>query len=1247
LKSHILPTEFRLIVDSSEMEFVPKTFAVSVASSEALLASASSFTINAPELLPLSEPSTPGSCMRIIDLSHITSSFTRGCAIQLTFSETHSSSSSAPVSVKIFGIILIETDDILVRVASSAIAKSSLASSSPPPSTSSNLPTSPSCEALIRQLQTGLKWLQLLNEPADAVAKIGKPNPTSSENINRCGRAMNGSDGDEELRFCGRSFADGSACSSNTTQCPDCMAGPIIIQNPSKGSASSLFASKTLSPALEIAIMNLFVVNEPSKGFKILHVPLELECTTLLSDLLFSHMLSPQYAPAFRSTLAASVSGLHLHPAIIHAVKEIIICHSLQSSYADSPESSSPTGFIAAFVEAVDEVTYEFACRRLGATSSTKHAVEIDVVIQCVQEACSTVFGSFQQVSGDLTGISTSSTAGPSTHTHTKLAADPVFSEDLYQILEGMGFPRAACHLALKHADGDPERASEWIISNIDDLDSLIHADEMTKCDATPDPAPVELSSAPSPKSLHPAIAAMSTSCASRLLARLSAELMIFARALPWGSPVCDQFFTILGQGISSDSAQAAFIAGLKLGDGVTTDGGDAGKVSEGTGVIYRIVPSLVPSFMDAVHQIKSHPIYGSFKNDPLAPSASKTPLPKPKAKPPKPSDLERSMTEMGFPASKVQLAMKRNPGLTDMADQRHLNGLMEAILSLDDDDVELRALEEEQMAAAMSSSSAAPGAQGTADDAANCSLTSASDPVMMKFFGLSAALRYSLNSQGVWAKAGRGDMSMAQAVVASLAAANSAPSSSSILTSLLKYRQLITSTCNSITPSTQSKTFESDHPYDHNLNIDFSVSFPGARSIDIVFDPKCRTESSCDYLRFWQGSQQVGQDKYHGGSSGWPSLKLQGDSFRVTFFSDGSQNDWGYKFTATATCPPVAHWSDFEKTAAVLLPLIDASVAQLFTRNSAFHVPSDLLPLLEGAGDLVLPSCKVSSSERAVASSKDGAEDGESHASSLIQGFGSDGEGSGSEEDEADEIAGDSDGHSEDSHHDDEPDEAEIILAEILDSEARTQTDGVPCAVIESSKSVSDSVASEEVDSKLLDTFAQVAEVRFFFITVYTLFSPGHPPSRYFYRSSAIPPPQPPAPAPISSPASPILVSTVSKSHFLFKLLSHLSLPPSYHAFKISPFMLHRRMPFQLTRFRNTAAPPVSVHNQQFRCLILCICFCPTQNSLRRGRLHQPLVVARSHHSTGSSCLFPCQRFLVVSAVIIVIHQPFNYRST
>jgi hypothetical protein len=109
--------------------------------------------------------------------------------------------------------------------------------------------------------------------------------------------------------------------------------------------------------------------------------------------------------------------------------------------------------------------------------------------------------------------------------------------------------------------------------------------------------------------------------------------------------------------------------------------------------------------------------------------------------------------------------------------------------------------------------------------------------------------------------------------------------------------------------PTNVSVLYESKHPYDNSQDYDIDIHFPGATSIEIVFDEKCRTEGGCDYVRFKADDKVVGSDKYTGRGDGahWAGVnsvpKLVGPGCKVTghFHSDGSENDWGYKFTATA----------------------------------------------------------------------------------------------------------------------------------------------------------------------------------------------------------------------------------------------------------------------------------------------------------------------------------------------------------
>jgi len=65
----------------------------------------------------------------------------------------------------------------------------------------------------------------------------------------------------------------------------------------------------------------------------------------------------------------------------------------------------------------------------------------------------------------------------PPVEAQAPVAGGPMFSPEQYAAVEAMGFPREVCHLALKRAKGNTERAAEWILSNMDDLDRLVAVD--------------------------------------------------------------------------------------------------------------------------------------------------------------------------------------------------------------------------------------------------------------------------------------------------------------------------------------------------------------------------------------------------------------------------------------------------------------------------------------------------------------------------------------------------------------------------------------------------------------------------------------------------------------------------------------------------------------------------------------------------------------------------------------------------
>jgi hypothetical protein len=107
--------------------------------------------------------------------------------------------------------------------------------------------------------------------------------------------------------------------------------------------------------------------------------------------------------------------------------------------------------------------------------------------------------------------------------------------------------------------------------------------------------------------------------------------------------------------------------------------------------------------------------------------------------------------------------------------------------------------------------------------------------------------------------------------------------------------------------------TRESPHNYENNSKINEDFVCPGAEKFVVEFDSRCRTERRYDYIRFTDstGDKKVYDDSY--GSDHWPSTnnEFKGPKLNFYFYSDGSNNYWGYKFTIKAYgkgIPPL-HW--------------------------------------------------------------------------------------------------------------------------------------------------------------------------------------------------------------------------------------------------------------------------------------------------------------------------------------------------
>ncbi len=115
-----------------------------------------------------------------------------------------------------------------------------------------------------------------------------------------------------------------------------------------------------------------------------------------------------------------------------------------------------------------------------------------------------------------------------------------------------------------------------------------------------------------------------------------------------------------------------------------------------------------------------------------------------------------------------------------------------------------------------------------------------------------------------------------------------------------------------SVTPTRGLVTaIETPHPYPDNANFSWTVSFPGASRIKLVWDPRSSTEPNCDYVVLYRDTNhsddnRVSPTHYSGrandleaswpGVGGRPPVYVEADHVDVVFRADASNTDWGCK---------------------------------------------------------------------------------------------------------------------------------------------------------------------------------------------------------------------------------------------------------------------------------------------------------------------------------------------------------------
>jgi hypothetical protein len=144
------------------------------------------------------------------------------------------------------------------------------------------------------------------------------------------------------------------------------------------------------------------------------------------------------------------------------------------------------------------------------------------------------------------------------------------------------------------------------------------------------------------------------------------------------------------------------------------------------------------------------------------------------------------------------------------------------------------------------------------------------------------------------------------------------------------------------------TQVVESPHPYLDSQDLTHPIKPADERicssieCMEVVFDTRCRTESNCDYVTFWKDGVRQGAQKYHGHSPGvWAGVGAQeiltvtGSSMEARFHSDGSNNDWGYKFTVSFLAKPAITLTPFHN---VVNPTLSYLPLAVFVQFGFLH---------------------------------------------------------------------------------------------------------------------------------------------------------------------------------------------------------------------------------------------------------------------------------------------------------------------
>eukprot|EP00854_Cymbomonas_tetramitiformis_P003928 gene3928-4894_t len=137
-------------------------------------------------------------------------------------------------------------------------------------------------------------------------------------------------------------------------------------------------------------------------------------------------------------------------------------------------------------------------------------------------------------------------------------------------------------------------------------------------------------------------------------------------------------------------------------------------------------------------------------------------------------------------------------------------------------------------------------------------------------------------------------------------------------------------------------KVVESPHNYLPNMDEDYKVMIPGASKLTLHFDPRCVTESGCDYVsvRLEQDACEIRRLDGPKGDSWTKPLEVAGNEVHFHFHSDGSNEMWGFRVAVKAAVRVAGSPSRnaFEDAVQAVTPTASELVAVESVARECFH---------------------------------------------------------------------------------------------------------------------------------------------------------------------------------------------------------------------------------------------------------------------------------------------------------------------